>query len=195
MARFHSRFIFLVLLVVVVLVTESQFVLSSTDVDEFSILDYDAFLFHQDYSPPAPPPPPPHPPSVSCTRDLDGVGSLDTTCQIVNDLNLTHDVYIAGKGNFYILPGVKFNCPKPGCSITINITGNFTLSNDSSILTGSFELAACNASFLNGSVVNTTALAGNPPSQTSGTPQSVDGAGGGHGGRGACCLTDKSKLA
>ncbi|XP_023545693.1 uncharacterized protein LOC111805058 [Cucurbita pepo subsp. pepo] len=194
MARFHFRFLFVALVVVAVLVTEPHSVLSSTSTDEFSIIDYDAFLFHQDYSPPAPPPPPPHPPSVSCTRDLDGVGSLDTTCQIVNDLNLTHDVYIAGKGNFYILPGVKFDCPKPGCSITINITGNFTLSNDSSIFTGSFELAAGNASFLNGSVVNTTALAGNPPPQTSGTPQTIDGAGGGHGGRGACCLTDKTKL-
>lgn len=195
MARFHSRSLrfsisVAILVLVVVVVREQQGVLS----DEFSILDYDAFLFHQDYSPPAPPPPPPHPPSVSCTRDLDGVGSLDTTCQIVNDLNLTHDVYIAGEGNFYILPGVKFNCLKPGCSITINITGNFTLSNDSSIFTGSFELEANSASFLSGSVVNTTALAGNPPSQTSGTPQGIDGAGGGHGGRGACCLTDKTKL-
>ncbi|PSS01243.1 hypothetical protein CEY00_Acc22601 [Actinidia chinensis var. chinensis] len=37
-------------------------------------------------------------------------------------------------------------------------------------------------------------MGGSPPAQTSGTPQGVDGAGGGHGGRGACCLTDKEKL-
>ncbi|PON67877.1 ephrin type-B receptor [Parasponia andersonii] len=165
----------------------------ATDRD-FSILDLNWNLFHQDYSPPAPPPPPPHPPSVSCVDDLGGVGSLDTTCQIVNDLNLTGDVYIQGKGNFYILPGVRFHCATPGCSLTVNVSGNFSLGNSSSIVCGGFELSANNASFINGSVVNTTALAGDPPAQTSGTPQGIDGAGGGHGGRGACCLVDKSKL-
>ncbi|XP_062097852.1 uncharacterized protein LOC133803757 [Humulus lupulus] len=161
---------------------------------DFWILDLDWSLFHQDYSPPAPPPPPPHPPSVSCTDDLGGIGSLDTTCKILNDLNLTGDVYIQGKGNFYILPGVRFHCATPGCFLTVNITGNFSLGNSSSIVSGGFELSANNASFINGSVVNTTALAGDPPAQTSGTPQGIDGAGGGHGGRGACCLADKTKL-
>ncbi|KAK4276957.1 hypothetical protein QN277_015041 [Acacia crassicarpa] len=168
---------------------------TSSDSDQdFSLTDLGWNLFHQDYSPPAPPPPPPHPPSVSCVDDLGGVGSLDTTCRIVNDVNLTRDVYIAGKGNFYILPGVKFHCPSPACMIAINVTGNFSLGNNSSILTGGLELTAHNASFLNGSMVNTTAMAGQPPPQTSGTPQGVDGAGGGHGGRGACCLVDKTKL-
>ncbi|GMN40033.1 hypothetical protein TIFTF001_009262 [Ficus carica] len=162
--------------------------------EDFSITDLDWNLFHQDYSPPAPPPPPPHGPSASCVDDLSGVGSLDTTCQIVNDLNLTGDVYIQGKGNFYILPGVRFHCAVPGCFVTVNISGTFSLGNSSSIVAGGFELAASNASFLNGSVVNTTALAGDPPPQTSGTPQGTDGAGGGHGGRGACCLGDKKKL-
>ncbi|KAL0394136.1 UNVERIFIED_CONTAM: hypothetical protein Slati_4379800 [Sesamum latifolium] len=98
--------------------------------------DSDILLFHQDYTPPAPPPPPPHPPSLSCESDLGGIGSLDTTCQIVSNLNLSKDVYVEGKDN---------------------------------------------ASFGNGSAVNTTGLAGSPPPQTSGTPQGVDGAGGGHG--------------
>ncbi|KAI4316070.1 hypothetical protein L6164_024087 [Bauhinia variegata] len=168
---------------------------TSNDSDhDFSITEFDWNVFHQDYSPPAPPPPPPHPPSVSCTDDLGGIGSLDTTCKIVNHVNLTRDVYIKGKGNFYILPGVRFHCPSPGCLITINITGDFSLGDNSSIVTGAFELEAYNASLLNGSVVNTTAMAGPPPPQTSGTPQGVDGAGGGHGGRGACCLTDPTKL-
>ncbi|KAA8525196.1 hypothetical protein F0562_006940 [Nyssa sinensis] len=136
------------------------FVIVSASHHYFSIIDFDSNLFHQDYSPPSPPPPPPHPPSVSCEDDLAGVGSVDTTCQIVANLNLTEDVYIEGKGNFYILP----------------------------------NLTADNATFLNGSLVNTTGLAGSPPPQTSGTPQGVDGAGGGHGGRGACCLADKDKL-
>lgn len=126
--------------------------------------------------------------------DLDGIGTLDSTCQIVNDLNLTRDVYICGKGNFEILTGVKFHCPISGCSIAVSISGNFTLGVNSSIVSGTFELVAQNASFLNGSVVNTTGLAGAPPPQTSGTPQGIEGGGGGHGGRGACCLVDESKL-
>ncbi|CAK9181346.1 unnamed protein product [Ilex paraguariensis] len=38
------------------------------------------------------------------------------------------------------------------------------------------------------SYINTTSLGGPPPSQTSGMPVTHDGAGGGHGGRGASCL-------
>ncbi|KAH9799818.1 Ephrin type-B receptor [Citrus sinensis] len=199
MARFHSHphhysLHFAFLFTLFIFFTNPNFVLSSTYHDDFSIIDFDSNLFHQDYSPPSPPPPPPHPPSVSCTDDLDGIGTLDSTCQIVNDLNLTRDVYICGKGNFEILTGVKFHCPISGCSIAVNISGNFTLGVNSSIVSGTFELVAQNASFLNGSVVNTTGLAGAPPPQTSGTPQGIEGGGGGHGGRGACCLVDESKL-
>ncbi|KAH7294748.1 hypothetical protein KP509_27G016400 [Ceratopteris richardii] len=43
------------------------------------------------------------------------------------------------------------------------------------------------------SSVNTTALAGSPPPQTSGTPLGLDGAGGGYGGRGAFCVTGDGK--
>ena len=189
MARFHFRFLyFFTFLFYTTLISLS----SSTLESDFSIIDSEALLFHQDYSPPAPPPPPPHAPSVSCTDDLGGVGSLDSTCKIVSDLNLTRDVYIEGKGNFYILPGVRFHCPSLGCFVTLNISGNFSLGENSTIVTGTFELAAYNASFFNGSAVNTTGWAGDPPPQTSGTPQGVEGAGGGHGGRGACCLDRKS---
>ena len=103
-------------------------------------------------------------------------------------------MYISGEGNFLIQHGVKFHCPIAGCEIIVNITGNFTLGLNSSIVAGAFELYAKNGSFFDGSVVYTTALAGEPPPQTSGTPQGIDGAGGGHGWRGACCLVDKSKL-
>lgn len=198
MARFHSHLHalhFSFLYILLNLIVNPNLILSSSNGDDdFSILDLDSNLFHHDYSPPSPPPPPPHAPSVSCTDDLGGIGTLDSTCQIPSDLNLTRAVYISGKGNFVILPGVKFHCPLPGCSIAVNISGNFTLGKGSSIVTGTFEVVARNASFLNESVVNTTALAGKPPPQTSGTPQGIDGAGGGHGGRGACCLGDKSKL-
>ncbi|XP_022754632.1 uncharacterized protein LOC111302962 isoform X3 [Durio zibethinus] len=193
MALFHSRVLhFFTFLLYTTLISLS----SSTFESDFFIIDSDseALLFHQDYSPPAPPPPPPHAPSVSCTDDLGGVGSLDSTCKILADLNLTRDVYIEGKGNFYILPGVRFHCPSLGCSVTLNISGNFSLGENSTIATGTFELAAHNASFLDGSAVNTTGWAGDPPPQTSGTPQGVEGAGGGHGGRGACCLVEDGKL-
>ncbi|TYH69364.1 hypothetical protein ES332_D05G050600v1 [Gossypium tomentosum] len=193
MARLRSRFLHcLTIVFYTTLISHS----SSTLESDFSIIDSDSevLLFHQDYSPPAPPPPPPHPPSVSCTNDLGGIGSLDSTCKIVADLNLTRDVYIAGKGNFYILPGVRFHCPSLGCSVTVNISGNFSLGEGSTIVTGTFQLGAYNASFYNGSAVNTTGWAGDPPPETSGTPQGLAGAGGGHGGRGASCIVEDGKL-
>ncbi|KAD6453874.1 hypothetical protein E3N88_08580 [Mikania micrantha] len=152
-------------------------------------------FFRQDYSPPPPPPPPPHPPSASCEDDLGGVGSLDTTCKVVSSLNLTRNIYVSGKGNFYILPNVTVNCSfVPGCEIGINVAGNFSLGENARILVGSFDLIATNAGFGTGSLVNTTGLAGDPPEHTSGTPQGVDGGGGGHGGRGAACLVDDKQL-
>ncbi|CAM8961294.1 unnamed protein product [Rhodiola kirilowii] len=160
------------------------------EIDDF---DLGFEVYHNDYAPPAPPPPPPHPPSVSCVDDLGGIGTLDTACKLVNDLELQNDVYIAGEGNFFVLPGVRLDCAIEGCEVVVNISGNFSLGANASIVAGTFQLAAGNASFGDGSVVNTTGLAGDPPAQTSGTPQGVDGAGGGHGGRGACCLIDKSK--
>ncbi|GMI92574.1 hypothetical protein like AT5G11700 [Hibiscus trionum] len=193
MARLHSRFLHCFsFLFYTALISHSASTLES----DFSIIDSDSevLLFHQDYSPPAPPPPPPHAPSVSCTDDLGGIGSLDSTCKIVADLNLTRDVYITGKGNLYILPGVRFHCPSLGCSITLNISGNFSLGEGSTIVTGTFVLDAYNASLFNGSAVNTTGWAGDPPPQTSGTPQGLEGAGGGHGGRGASCFVEDGKL-
>ncbi|CAA3006768.1 uncharacterized protein LOC111368658 isoform X1 [Olea europaea subsp. europaea] len=186
-SRFSSNLHPIVLLLILL------FPISAASLD--SDFDSDLLLFHQDYTPPAPPPPPPHPPSLSCDGDLGGVGSLDTTCKIASSLNLSKNVYIAGKGNFVILSNVNISCSSfPGCEIMINITGNFSLGENSTIVSGTIELFADNAIFGNNSAVNTTGLAGSPPPQTSGTPQGVDGAGGGHGGRGAACLTDTSKL-
>lgn len=188
MARF--QFYFYILYALTILFTRPSLVFTTTD-EVFYIIDSNLnTLFQQDWSPP----PPLHSPLISCVDDLGGVGSLDTTCQIVADLNFTGDMYIQGKGNFYILPNVRFRCAIPGCYLTVNITGNFSLGNSSSIVTGGFELVAYNASFLNGSAVNTTGFAGDPPAQTSGTPQGTNGAGGGHGGRGASCLVDNFKF-
>ncbi|KAM7276309.1 hypothetical protein ACFE04_018175 [Oxalis oulophora] len=187
MARLLNSLLFILLFFPLISVSVAVTVTLNDD-------DNTDLLFHQDYSPPSPPPPPPHAPSVTCDGDLGGIGSLDTTCRITTDLNLTSDVYISGKGSLVILSDTKFNCLLPGCSITVNISGNFTLGVNSSIYTATFDLAAYNATFLNNSTVNTTGLGGDPPSATSGTPSGIGGGGGGHGGRGAACLVDKSKL-
>ncbi|RXH74676.1 hypothetical protein DVH24_029397 [Malus domestica] len=161
--------------------------------DDFSIL---GFEIHGDYSPPSPPPspPPPHPPPLSCQEGLNGIGSLDTTCELNSSLILEDNVYIEGNGSLYILPGVNLSCPLLGCEIVVNISGEFSLGRNSMIIAGLVSVNASNASFLTGSVINVTALAGAPPAQTSGTPDGVQGSGGGHGGRGASCVIDNTKL-
>ncbi|XP_048442669.1 uncharacterized protein LOC103943935 isoform X2 [Pyrus x bretschneideri] len=161
--------------------------------DDFSIL---GFEIHGDYSPPSPPPspPPPHPPPLSCQGGLNGIGSLDTTCELNSSLILEDNVYIEGNGSLYILSGVNLSCPLLGCEIVVNISGEFSLGRNSMIIAGLVSVNASNASFLTGSVINVTALAGAPPAQTSGTPDGVQGSGGGHGGRGASCVIDNTKL-
>ncbi|KAM1605440.1 uncharacterized protein LOC126596812 [Malus sylvestris] len=161
--------------------------------DEFSIL---AFEIHGDYSPPSPPPvpPPPHPPPLSCQGGLNGIGSLDTICELNSSLILEDNVYIEGNGSLFILSGVNLSCPFLGCEIVVNISGEFSLGRNSMLIAGLVTVNASNASFLTGSVVNVTALAGAPPEQTSGTPDGLQGSGGGHGGRGASCVIDNTKL-
>ncbi|OVA14461.1 hypothetical protein BVC80_1361g13 [Macleaya cordata] len=187
LSMFHK----FILLINLIFYSQIGFIYGSKE--DFSILNFN--LFGQDYTPPTPPlpPPSPHPPSLSCEEDLKGIGSLNTTCQLNTNLQFENDVYIGGKGNLDILPCVSISCLVPGCRISINISRDFSLGQNSSILAGTFILRAFNASLVDGSSINTTVLAGNPPAQTSGTPQGIDGAGGGHGGRGACCLTDNQK--
>ncbi|KAL0660213.1 hypothetical protein Bca4012_080798 [Brassica carinata] len=174
MVRFHLRFALFIIIIYIVFTKPK--------------------LIAGDYNPPTPSPAPePHPDdesSVSCVDDLGGVGSLDSTCKLVADLNLTRDCNISGKGNLHVLPGVRLVCQFPECSITVNISGNFSLAENSTVIAGAFRLAAENADFAIGSAVDTTGLAGEPPEEASGTPVGVEGAGGGYGGRGACCLAD-----
>ncbi|XP_022749894.1 uncharacterized protein LOC111299144 isoform X7 [Durio zibethinus] len=170
---------------------------SVDQIDEFSIIAFDLDSFHGDYTPPSPPPPslPPLPPSLSCEEDLNGIGSLDTVCEINSSLDFHGDVYIAGNGSFHVLPNVVLSCPIRGCSITINVSrGEFILGQNSGMFAGTVFVSASNASFLKSSVVNVSGLAGQPPAQTSGTPSGIQGAGGGHGGRGASCVSDNTKL-
>ncbi|XP_061981119.1 uncharacterized protein LOC133701273 isoform X2 [Populus nigra] len=125
--------------------------------------------------------------SVSC-EDLEGVGSFDTTCLVNSNLYLNSDLYIYGTGNLEILPHVSIACPIEGCMVTINMTGNVNIGQYATIVAGSVVFAVANLTMDSHSSINTTALGGSPPPQTSGTPVGDDGGGGGHGGRGASCL-------
>lgn len=130
--------------------------------------------------------------NVSC-GDLGGVGSFNTTCLLNSNLYLNSDLYIYGTGNLEILPHVSIVCPIEGCMITFNMSGNINVGEDAAIIAGSVVFSAANLTMEHGSFINTTSLGGLPPSQTSGTPIGYDGAGGGHGGRGASCLKNKKK--
>lgn len=123
----------------------------------------------------------------SCV-DLGGVGSFDTTCLLNSNLYLKSDLYIYGTGNLEILPHVSIECPMEGCTIVFNMSGNVKVGQHATIFAGSVVFSAANLTLEHNSSINTTSLGGSPPSQTSGTPVGYDGAGGGHGGRGASCL-------
>ncbi|XP_013597890.1 uncharacterized protein LOC106410224 isoform X1 [Brassica napus] len=124
---------------------------------------------------------------VTC-QDLDGVGSLNTTCTLNSNLRFDSDVRVFGTGNLNVLAHVSVDCPVQGCTITFNVSGNIHVGQSARIVAGSVVLAAVNLTMDGNSSIYTTALGGAPPSQTSGTPFGTDGAGGGHGGRGASCV-------
>ncbi|KAL6985837.1 hypothetical protein U1Q18_019209 [Sarracenia purpurea var. burkii] len=125
--------------------------------------------------------------SVSC-EDLEGVGSFNTTCLLNSNLYLNSDLYVYGTGNLKILPNISIVCPVEGCLISLNLSGNIKVCQYAAVVAGSIVISAANLTMGHMSYINTTSLGGSPPSQTSGTPVGYDGAGGGHGGRGASCL-------
>ncbi|XP_062073787.1 uncharacterized protein LOC133778004 [Humulus lupulus] len=125
--------------------------------------------------------------SISC-EDLVGVGSFNTTCLLNSNFILKSDLYVYGTGNLEILPHVSIMCPIEGCVITFNLSGNVNIGQYANIVAGSVIFSAANLTMDYNSSINTTSLGGLPPSQTSGTPVGYEGAGGGHGGRGASCL-------
>ncbi|XP_010925407.1 uncharacterized protein [Elaeis guineensis] len=160
---------------------------------EFSILSYESFSWH-DYSPPSPPPPAsPVPPSCSCEADLGGAGDLDTVCELRSSVQLSEDIYMKGNGSLVLLSNVFLSCPVAGCSIIGNLSGDVRLGTNSGIVAGTVKLAAANMTVPEGAVVNTTALAGDPPPKTSGRPSGTNGDGGGHGGRGASCVVKEGQ--
>ncbi|KAK2999010.1 hypothetical protein RJ639_024507 [Escallonia herrerae] len=124
---------------------------------------------------------------VSC-EDLEGVGSFDTTCLLNSNLYVNTDIYVLGTGNLEILPHVSIVCLVKGCTISFNVSENVKVGRDAAIIASSVVFSAASLSMGPHSCINTTSLGGLPPSQTSGTPVGYDGAGGGHGGRGASCL-------
>ncbi|KAK1408067.1 hypothetical protein QVD17_39699 [Tagetes erecta] len=124
---------------------------------------------------------------INCEQ-LGGVGSFDTTCLLNSDVNISSDLYVLGSGNMEILPRVLILCPIEGCVISFNLSGNIKVGQYSTVIAGSVIFAAANLTMESYSLINTTAMGGAPPSQTSGTPVGYDGAGGGHGGRGASCV-------
>lgn len=124
--------------------------------------------------------------SVSCD-DLGGVGSFDTTCTLKSNLYVNSDIYVFGKGNLEILSQVSIVCLVEGCTLSFNLSGNVKVGENAAVAAGSIVFSAINLTMGPKSSINTTALGGPPPSQTSGTPVGYDRAGGGHGGRGASC--------
>lgn len=125
--------------------------------------------------------------SVSC-ENLKGFGSLNGTCQLRSNLYLAGDLCLYGMGNLQVSHYVSIICPLKGCSITVNVSGSVTVGLYAEVIAGSIVLDAANITLSPHSSINTTSLGGPPPAQTSGTPTGLDGAGGGHGGRGASCL-------
>ncbi|KAK9094924.1 hypothetical protein Scep_026393 [Stephania cephalantha] len=133
--------------------------------------------------------------TISCEKGLKGSGSLNTTCWLNSNLHLNDDLYVFGTGNLEVLPHVSILCPIKGCSIIFNMSGDVNLGEYATLIAGSIVISARNLTLGPYSILNTTSLGGPPPSQTSGTPSGYDGAGGGHGGRGASCMrTNKTNL-
>lgn len=124
---------------------------------------------------------------VTC-EDLKGVGSFDTTCLLNSNLYSDTDIYVVGTGNLEILPHVEIVCPIEGCTVSFNLSGNAKVGQNAAIVAGTVVFSAASLTMGPNSSLNTSSLGGSPPPQTSGTPVGYDGAGGGHGGRGASCL-------
>ncbi|WOK97014.1 hypothetical protein Cni_G05722 [Canna indica] len=159
--------------------------------ERFSILNYES-LWH-DYTPPAPPPSPPDPASASCEDDLGGTGDFDTLCEVHTSVELSGDIFVKAKGSFVLHPDVVLSCPVAGCSVIVSLKGEIRIELNAKIVAGKVRLGASSMSLADGAAINTTALAGNPPPQTSGSPSGINGDGGGHGGRGASCVVKEGQ--
>ncbi|XP_023157911.1 uncharacterized protein [Zea mays] len=155
---------------------------------------YSILMWH-DYSPSLPPLPPPDPPSptATCDGDLHGKGDFHTRCEVSEEVELDDDVYITGNGSLVLLSGASLTCEKYRCVISANFSGEVRLSRDVRVTAGRVSLVATIITVADTVVVNTTALAGDPPDRTSGVPTGTHGDGGGHDGRGASCFVKQGQ--
>lgn len=156
---------------------------------------YSILTFH-DYTPPPPPslPPPPPAPSATCAGDLRGVGDLDTRCVVPASVRLRGPgVYISGNGTLVLVDGVALTCERPGCVVSANLSGGIFFGREARVVAGWVSLSATNITLSSDAVIDTTALAGDPPDKTSGVPTGSYGDGGGHGGRGASCYVKEGQ--
>lgn len=155
---------------------------------------YSILMWH-DYSPPSPPLPPPDPasPTATCEGDLHGKGDFLTRCEVSEEVELGGDVHITGNGSLVLLSGASLTCEKYGCVISANLSGEVRLGRGVRVIAGRVTLVATNITVADTVVVNTTALAGDPPDRTSGVPTGTHGDGGGHGGRGASCFVKEGQ--
>ena len=131
--------------------------------------------------------------SLHCESELRGVGSLDSVCRLTNSVSLGANSSVIGKGTLELSHNVSLSCTQPGCEILILLSGSLVLESKSTIRGSTLTIQATNITVAADASIDATSLAGNPPAQTSGTPQDMEGAGGGHGGRGASCERDESK--
>ncbi|EES02326.1 hypothetical protein BDA96_03G040300 [Sorghum bicolor] len=155
---------------------------------------YSILMWH-DYSPPSPPLPPPDPasPTATCEGDLHGKGDFLTRCEVSEEVELGGDVRITGNGSLVLLSGASLTCEKYGCVISANLSGEVRLGRGVRVIAGRVTFVATNITVADTVVVNTTALAGDPPDRTSGVPTGTHGDGGGHGGRGASCFVKEGQ--
>ena len=128
--------------------------------------------------------------SVGCESDLGGEGSLDTLCRLLSSVTLGASSFIVGAGALEIGHHVSLSCSAPGCEIVVLLSKNLALAPGAAISGGSLTIQAANIIIQENAFITTTALGGDPPADAGGTPASLDGAGGGHGGRGASCEED-----
>lgn len=131
--------------------------------------------------------------TLDCDTGLGGLGSLETLCKLKGSIALPTSSIIVGSGSLEIPYNMSVSCAKQGCEIIILLHGDLKVGSDSSIVGGTVTIQAAKVLLGVNSSINATALGGSPPPQTSGTPQNLEGAGGGHGGRGASCERDEGK--
>ncbi|GAA0152646.1 hypothetical protein LIER_43189 [Lithospermum erythrorhizon] len=85
---------------------------------------------------------------------------------------------MVGVGNLEILPLVSIVCPIEGCTISVNLSGSINVGQNAAVVASTVIFSATSLTMEPNSLINTTALGGSPPSQSTGTPVNYEGAGG-----------------